>query len=188
MKTVHVYESIKNQVPPPLRSLLWFFAHQVSKRSYQKFFKKVGVGRIQSMDPGPVPPKELITTTSLLRQEDIYEKSDKYYYYASGCLTMLRFLKKLHDNDFDFRGSHSVLEIGCGTARVLRNLRWFSDMQLVGTDLNRKCIDWCRLNLKGIEFHVNDLNPPLKFAENDQFDFVYAQSVFTHIPPDSQAS
>jgi SAM-dependent methyltransferase len=34
----------------------------------------------------------------------------------------------------------------------------------------------------GVEFHVNELEPPLPFAEDDTFDLVTAASVFTHIP------
>jgi SAM-dependent methyltransferase len=31
-------------------------------------------------------------------------------------------------------------------------------------------------------FHVNDREPPLRFAEDESFDLVTAASVFTHIP------
>lgn len=186
MKPIHFYESIQKGLPPALRSLLWYLAHKLARRRYKRFIHRTGTDWNQSIKPGPVPPEVLITTTSLLKQEDIHEKSDPNFYYASGYLTILRFLTKLHSNGFDFRTSKSVLELGCGTARVLRHLRWFLGMQLVGTDINRKGIDWCRLNLEGIEFHVNELIPPLSFAQDAQFDFVFAQSVFTHIPREWQ--
>jgi len=58
----------------------------------------------------------------------------------------------------------------------------------VGTDVEPAFADWCQSNIPGIEFYTNNLYPPLSFAEDDSFDFVYANSVFTHIPLDIQDS
>ena len=54
------------------------------------------------------------------------------------------------------------------------------------TDANPTVIDFCRANVPGPDFHVNQLEPPLEFAEDDSFDLVYASSVFTHIPAEMQ--
>jgi SAM-dependent methyltransferase len=49
-------------------------------------------------------------------------------------------------------------------------------------------VTWCQQNVPGVEFFVNDLQPPLPFAGDDAFDLVLAQSVFTHIPLHLQAA
>jgi len=76
-----------------------------------------------------------------------------------------------------------VCEWGCGPARVIQHLRAldrFSKVELVGTDYNTKTISWCKENFKDIEFHLNRLEPPLPL-QSEQFDCVYAISVFTHL-------
>jgi SAM-dependent methyltransferase len=56
---------------------------------------------------------------------------------------------------------------------------------LWGTDYNASLIEWCRENLDFARFTVNALEPPLDYAEAT-FDFVYALSVFTHLPEELQ--
>ena len=71
----------------------------------------------------------------------------------------------------------SVLDFGCGCGRVIR---FFGDVQnLWGTDIDAKAIAWCEKNLPG-SFAVNDPMPPTRFKD-EQFDFIYAISVFTHL-------
>lgn len=76
-----------------------------------------------------------------------------------------------------------VYEWGCGPARILRHIKPYLQSKsagIYGTDYNRKSIEWCQGNLKGMTFALNELGPPLKF-ESDLFDCVYAISVFTHL-------
>lgn len=74
-----------------------------------------------------------------------------------------------------------VLDFGCGCGRTLN---WLSkdnaSVSFFGTDIDEKSIGWCRRNYPDIEFHVNDLSPPLSFP-NNSFDLVYAVSVFSHL-------
>src|SRR5690606_21036025 len=51
---------------------------------------------------------------------------------------------------------------------------------LYGTDYNRKSIEWCSDNLKGINFNNNKLEADLPWAKN-YFDIVYGLSIFTHL-------
>jgi len=77
----------------------------------------------------------------------------------------------------------SILEWGCGPARVIRHLRdcvGAERIELSGTDYNEQSIAWCRANLKDIDFRTNQLTPPLPFGP-ETFDCVYALSVFTHL-------
>jgi SAM-dependent methyltransferase len=80
----------------------------------------------------------------------------------------------------------SILDFGCGCGRVLRHFAPLAAApdgpRLVGSDLNRRSVRWCRRHLPFAEFTVNPLAPPLPF-EDARFELVYALSVFTHMPP-----
>jgi SAM-dependent methyltransferase len=52
--------------------------------------------------------------------------------------------------------------------------------------VDARAIEWCSQNIPGIEFYQNELSPPLKFAQDRSFDFIFAASVFTHIPLEAQ--
>ena len=77
----------------------------------------------------------------------------------------------------------SVLEWGCGPARVLRHMPSLlapDAMQIVGTDYNPSTIAWCTEAFPSLRFAENGLEPPLPLPPA-MFDFVYALSVFTHL-------
>ena len=54
-----------------------------------------------------------------------------------------------------------------------------------GSDYNPQLVDWCKRNLRFGQFEVNGASPPLPHA-NEQFDVIYALSVFTHLPEELQ--
>jgi len=78
-----------------------------------------------------------------------------------------------------------VLDFGCGCGRVLRHWRQVEKVRLFGTDYNSRLIAWCKENLPFARFGVNELAPPLTYND-DEFDFVYALSVLTHLPEELQ--
>jgi ubiquinone/menaquinone biosynthesis C-methylase UbiE len=73
-----------------------------------------------------------------------------------------------------------VLDFGCGCGRVMRRWAGITGPSFHGSDYNPNLIDWCRANLPFAHFEVNGLAPPLPY-EDDQFELVYALSVFTHL-------
>ena len=76
-----------------------------------------------------------------------------------------------------------ICEWGCGPARIIRHLADAlpeKNVQVSGSDYNLKSINWCKTNFPQINFKVNQLTPPLDFADNT-FDFLYSVSVFTHL-------
>jgi SAM-dependent methyltransferase len=99
---------------------------------------------------------------------------------------VLHFFKILLRHGFNLRTCGSILDFGCGSARILRLYRYMSGVRLVGTDANPECISWCREQVPGCEFHINDLEPPLPFAKGNDFDLIISLSVFTHIPLEQQ--
>ncbi len=87
----------------------------------------------------------------------------------------------LEKNGLAFERFQAVLDFGCGCGRVIR--RWHSvpNVQIHGTDYNPHLIEWCQQNLPFAHFEVNGLQPPLNYPDAT-FDFIYALSVFTHLP------
>jgi SAM-dependent methyltransferase len=73
-----------------------------------------------------------------------------------------------------------VLDFGCGCGRVIRHLRHLP-AELHGCDTNPVAVEWCAEHLPFGTFAVNELEPPLPYADA-RFDLVYCFSVFTHLP------
>ena len=87
----------------------------------------------------------------------------------------------LQKNGVEIDSFRNILDFGVGCGRIMR---WWegtsSRISLWGTDINEKLIDWCKQNIRFAKFTVNPLHPPTGF-ESNQFDFLYAFSVFTHL-------
>jgi SAM-dependent methyltransferase len=77
----------------------------------------------------------------------------------------------------------AMLDFGCGCGRVLRHWAGLEGLAVHGSDYNERLVGWCAANLPFVTASVNRLEPPLRF-EDEQFDLVYAISVFTHLPHD----
>ncbi len=92
----------------------------------------------------------------------------------------------LQRRDIDIRDLGTVLDFGCGCGRVIRHLQSKTRAELFGTDHSTKLITWCESNLSFATFGTNQLEPPLDFPDG-KFDFIYALSVFTHLPARLQA-
>ncbi len=98
--------------------------------------------------------------------------------------------------------NHAVLEVGCGPGRMARPLTQYLDSgSYDGFDVIPECIRWCRASIASrymnFRFQIADIyngsyNPDGRFTAsayrfpyaNDQFDFVFLTSVFTHLLPD----
>ena len=80
-----------------------------------------------------------------------------------------------------------ILDFGCGCGRAIRALHTLlPSSQLYGVDIDPEAIEWLRHNYASFAtFSVAPHNPPTSLTEN-QFDFVYGISVFTHLPEDMQ--
>jgi SAM-dependent methyltransferase len=148
--------------------------HRYLKSRLGPKFKPVGAG--------PAAPPELAVQTSVLHARDLAEKADPDGYFAGGYLGTLMHLHTAEKFGFDLRTVRAILDFGCGAAKNIRLLRGIPDLRLAGTDVNAAQIEWARRHVPGVEFHVNALEPPLRFAQDDTFDLVTAASVFTHIP------
>lgn len=80
----------------------------------------------------------------------------------------------------------SILDWGCGPARITRHLKKMYPTALVsGSDTNANTITWNKAHIKEIDFVQQNHQPPLPFM-NQQFDLIIGFSVLTHIPATTQ--
>lgn len=127
----------------------------------------------------PLPPRDLIVRVAGTADPDWFLHSGRL---AAGSLRAALMRHRLAVEDF-----HALLDFGCGCGRVVRNWRALPSTAVHGSDYNAKAIDWCRRNLTFAQFERNGAEPPLAYAD-DTFDFVYALSVFTHLPEELQSA
>ncbi len=95
---------------------------------------------------------------------------------------MAAIMEKNHRPLSDFR---AVLDFGCGCGRLIRQVKKRTAAQLSGSDYNGLLVNWCKEHLPFAQFSKNELAPPLEM-QDDSVDFIYARSVFTHLPLDLQ--
>lgn len=156
--------------------------HLVDVPDYVMFFMKVAQTRASNKmflkrNPEFVPP-------SLWGMYEAYAHCDYQVYFKMGADTAGFVVDIIEKYSKD--GRLSILEWGCGPGRVIRHLPRLLGARvnrLTGIDYNSESIEYCRKNLKGIEFITNELGPPTGF-DNSTFDVIYAISVFTHLSED----
>jgi SAM-dependent methyltransferase len=164
--------------------LYYQFARWLFERSMRR---RLGI-YYTPVDVGPPPARELVLKTAVLNRSQLSEPDYPDRYFAGGYMTLLDWLRRLEAVGLNLRTVGAIFELGCGTGRLLRHFRGIHGIRLVGSDTNPECIAWCRDNIAGPEYHCNEVTPPLPFAAENDFDLVYAYSVFTHIPTDFQVA
>jgi len=87
----------------------------------------------------------------------------------------------LERTDLSLARAGSVLDFGCGSARVLPHIAALSPSALcAGCDVDSSAIAWARRHRPQLQWSVSRFEPPLPFAE-ESFDLVYSISVFSHL-------
>jgi SAM-dependent methyltransferase len=160
--------------------------HQLRRHLLRRYLWRRFGSRFSPVDGGPPAPPELVSQTSVLREEDVAKAATPDAYFAGGYLGVLMYLETIEQFGFDLRSARAVLDFGCGAAKNTRLLRGIEGLRVVGTDVSAAQIAWARKHVPGVELHVNEREPPLRFAKPDEFDLVTAASVFTHVPLDIQ--
>lgn len=77
----------------------------------------------------------------------------------------------------------TIAEWGCGVAQLVRHIPELGGgrfSRVIGTDYNKRMIDWCQKNITDVQFLLNGLVPPLPI-DTGVLDCLYAVSVFTHL-------
>lgn len=91
----------------------------------------------------------------------------------------------LAENGQPMAQCRAILDFGCGCGRVLRHWKDVAGTAFYGTDFNPELVEWCRDHLFFAKVSKNGLETPIDFRD-EQFDAIYAFSVFTHMPGDVQ--
>jgi SAM-dependent methyltransferase len=160
---------------------------QRARFRFCQFMRERLRGFFEEVDEGPVGSKEIINQTAVLNNAEASLMRNSDYYFYSAYKQMHEWMGILERYGLNLRTVGSIMELGCGSARLIRHLKCMDGIRLVGCDLRADHIEWCRKNIPGIEFYTNELTPPLQFAQDNSFDLVFAASVFTHIPMETQA-
>ena len=119
-------------------------------------------------------------------------------YSLSGNNAFLNYLRRFRTADIcaqffrsKVKDSSDILDCGCGPGSVTLGLaEWASSGKTVGIDLNGEQFENARESAKAkgisnVEFReANIFDLPF---EDNQFDFVFAQAIFIHIPDHSKA-
>jgi SAM-dependent methyltransferase len=133
--------------------------------------------RVESPDGHPIPPPKLIVLVT--------GSADTAWYTEGGRLGIESICGVLRDAGVSPADFRSILDFGCGCGRVIRRWRSITPAVLYGTDYNPQLVEWCRHNLPFANFQSNTLEPQLNYVDQ-QFEFAYALSVFTHMPENLQ--
>ena len=81
----------------------------------------------------------------------------------------------------------NVLDFGCGIGRITFPFSEKFDTNIYACDVDKSAIQYIQENSETIKAQTTLYDPPLPF-EDGFFDLVYANSVWTHFPEDSEAA
>ncbi len=125
------------------------------------------------LKPGPQPDTGRRLRVAGTADPDMFERLG-----VSDCLAMRRALLEYFGRDYaDYE---SIMDWGCGCARVARFVAEFAPRKLTGIDIDPDNIEWCKKNITQAEFDRIGLDPPTRFNDGS-FDLVYGLSVFSHL-------
>jgi SAM-dependent methyltransferase len=129
----------------------------------------------QQSDDSLLPP---LDTVLKIQQGN---KADPDGFFASGYRAVWTYHTELCDYGANVDKMQNILEMGVGLGRLILHYFPFA-ANLHGCDVTPEAIDWTRSKLgERVQLQATAVEPPLPYADG-QFDFVYANSVFTHVP------
>lgn len=111
-------------------------------------------------------------------------KANRDCFFATGYCTSLAYQEELLDHHFDLRRMERLLEFGVGLGRLIIHYYPFK-AELHGCDVTKAALEFARAKLgQRVKLELSQLEPKLDYPDQ-YFDYIYANSVFTHIPRSS---
>lgn len=156
----------------PFRDLGLMHALDKLKFGYQKWKNSTRNARFAQAHPElKFPPDYMLFEAFQLDYQKYYEGGEQTAKWLMGLL----------EPHTDWVGK-TILDWGCGPARVVRHFPKLlgNTTEIHGTDYNPNTIAWCKENIPGAQFAINQLDPPTSYS-NGKFDLVYGISIFTHL-------
>ena len=124
------------------------------------------------VDGLPIPPHFLIQAfTNSVEIRPLIE---------NGKLAAEFVIRKAAEHGKPLQPGNTFLDFGCGSGRVLRHIPQLTGAGVIGTDLYKPAIEWCRRHYPFGKFMDGILQPPLAL-EDDSVDAMLALSVLTHL-------
>lgn len=132
------------------------------------------------MQPPPTPPDELIDrVTSGFSNDEA--AAHRELFDKTGRQSLEEFENALGAVGTTIASHSKVLEFGCGCGRIMRWMGPIAEhVELYGTDIDERAIEWAAANLSFARFDTNAGTPPTRY-EDGQFDLILNHSVFTHL-------
>lgn len=158
------------RMPPALRALI----EVQSLRARERYLVFSAGDDLDSERGLPLPPARM--------RVKVIGAADSASFIDSGQRQTAFFRRLLERNGIRLSTDARVLDFGCGCGRLARWWQEEEDPAIYGCDPNRELIEWCRLHLPALNATVSEPDPPLPYTDAS-FDFAYAMSVFTHLPP-----
>jgi SAM-dependent methyltransferase len=123
----------------------------------------------------PLPPKGLAARVGTV------EGADPMRFYLDEGARLRTLITDMLPEGWSWPGK-SVLDFGCGSARVLRHFASEAERaEFFGCDIDEPSIEWDRANLSPpFRFFRSSPAPPLSL-DAESLDLIWAMSVFTHI-------
>src|SRR5581483_8314373 len=128
-------------------------------------------------DGFPLPPADLLFTVIATRWASTF--------LDSGARIVGAMERELEYAGRPLSNFDTILDFGCGCGRLTRQLPARTNAKLFGCDYNPRLVRWSSEHLSFADFKINFLDPPLPYPDAS-FDFVFARSVFTHLPEAGQ--
>jgi SAM-dependent methyltransferase len=134
-------------------------------------------GRRRENERLPLPPPHLRTLTA--------GTADSRWFVESGrsSADAIRDAVARHRGPLESMGR--MLDFGCGCGRVLRHWQRLSGIEIHAAEPDEQLAGWCDRHLPFASVLQSSPLPPLPY-QPDAFGFVYAISVFTHLPEHAQ--